>query len=325
LTYPAHDGQPPAPHDVWQAWNLDPLIVGGLLVAVWAYLRGQSRRPSRERHRLQARCFLGAMAVLSVALVSPLDALSSALASAHMVQHVLLVLVVAPLLALSAPTETLLSAGPPHFGRDVARWRMRLGLSRAHLRVFRSPGTVWLLHVAALWFWHAAGPYDAAVRNELLHVLEHISFLVTGVMFWGVIIGRRAAGRVWNGLGVLLVFAMAMQSTFLALLLTFAPTPWYSVYANTTAPWHLEPLADQQLAGAIMWVPAGLVYLGAGLFLTVSWVRASEREAAEVMGAQNVSKQVLEYNPSTKCGSRETPDSLLQRVQSKISRSRSPR
>jgi putative membrane protein len=285
LTLPAHDGQPPEPHDLWQAWNLDPLILATLVVAVWAYRRAWSRHPGRERHALRWRLFMGAMAVLAVALVSPLDALSGALASAHMVQHVLLILVVAPLLALSAPGEVLLDQGSPAFRRGVVRWRTRLGLSRAHLRVFRLPATVWLLHVSAQWFWHASVPYDAAVRNEFLHILEHASFLVTGVMFWGVVIGRRAAGRVWNGLGVLLVFAMGMQSTFLSVLLTFAPTPWYSAYAESTRPWGLEPLADQQLAGAIMWVPAGFVYLGVGLFLTVGWVRASDRELAEAVMA----------------------------------------
>jgi cytochrome c oxidase assembly factor CtaG len=137
---------------------------------------------------------------------------------------------------------------------------------------------VWLLHVATLWFWHAAVLYDAALRSQLLHVVEHASFLVTALLFWHVVIGVRSPERVPNGLGVLLVFAMAMQSVFLSVLLTFAGAPWYSGYATTTTPWGLEPLADQQLAGVIMWIPAGLVYLAAGLALLVAWVRATERE-----------------------------------------------
>ena len=218
---------------------------------------------------------------LAVAFVSPLDALSSALASAHMVQHVLLVLVVAPLIALSAPGTVFLRAGPPAIRPRLTGWRRRFGVTRRNLRVLRLPAAVWLLHVGVLWFWHARVPYDAAVGNELLHVAEHVTFLVTAVMFWGVVIGGRAAGRVWNGLGVLLVFTMAMQSTFLAVLMTFAPTPWYSAYADTTRAWNLTPLADQQLAGVIMWVPAGAVYLAAGVALMISWVQASEREVVE--------------------------------------------
>jgi putative membrane protein len=130
--------------------------------------------------------------------------------------------------------------------------------------------------VGVLWFWHAAVPYDAALSSPPLHLLEHASFLATAVLFWHVVIGARGAGRAPNGLGVLLVFGMAMQSVLLSVLLTFARTPWYAGYARTTTPWGLDPLADQQLAGAIMWIPAGGVYLAAALALLASWVRSAE-------------------------------------------------
>jgi cytochrome c oxidase assembly factor CtaG len=215
---------------------------------------------------------------VAVALVSPLDALSSALASGHMVQHVLLLLVAAPLLALSAPSSALLRGSPLAVRRASGRWRRRLRLTRGNLRALRHPAAVWLLHVGTVWFWHAAVPYGAALESEFLHVLEHAGFLVTAVLFWRVVIGARGAGRVSYGFGVLLVFAMAMQSVFLSVLLTFARAPWYSGYATTTAPWGLEPLADQQLAGVIMWIPAGVIYLAAALALMVTWVRATERD-----------------------------------------------
>jgi cytochrome c oxidase assembly factor CtaG len=137
---------------------------------------------------------------------------------------------------------------------------------------------VWLLSVGVLWFWHAAVPYDAALASEPLHLTEHASFLVTAVLFWQVVVGVRGVARVSGGLGVLLVFTMAMQSLFLSVLLTFARTPWYSDYAITTAPFGLDPLTDQQLAGVLMWIPAGGIYLAVALALLVSWIRASERE-----------------------------------------------
>jgi putative membrane protein len=274
----AHAGQPPAPHDLWAAWNLDPLLVVGCLLAVWAYRRGQGGGRRREADRWRGRCFAVALLALGVALISPLDALSSALASAHMVQHMLLVLVAAPLLALSAPSSTLLRGSPLGVRRASGRWRRRLGLTRGNLRALRHPATVWLLHVGTLWFWHAAVPYDAALDNEFLHVLEHASFLGTALLFWRVVIGTRSPERVPNGLGALLVFTMAMQSVLLSVLLTFARAPWYSGYATTTTPWGLAPLADQQLAGVIMWIPAGLVYLTAALTLMVAWIHAAERE-----------------------------------------------
>jgi len=273
----AHAGQPPAPHDVWTAWNLEPAVLLGVCVAVWAYRRGQTRGLRRPVDTWRARCFAGALVAVGIALISPLDALSSALASAHMVQHILLLLVAAPLLALAAPSSTLLRGSPLGVRQASGRWRRRLRLTQRNLRGLRHPATVWLLHVGTLWFWHAAIPYDAALDNELLHVVEHTSFLVTAVLFWLVVIGARSPGRVPNGLGVLLVFGMAMQSVFLSVLLTFARTPWYAGYATTTTPWGLAQLADQQLAGVIMWIPAGLVYLAAALALMVTWIQGTER------------------------------------------------
>ena len=281
----AHSGQPPAPHDLWSTWNLDPVLLGGFLLAAWAYRRGQASGPGRPVDTWRARWFTAALVALGLALLSPLDALSGALASAHMVQHLLLVVVAAPLVALSAPSSAILRGSPPAVRRAGGRWRRRVGLTHANLRPLRHPAAVWLASVAVLWFWHAAGPYDAALASQPLHLLEHGSFLVTAVLFWQVVVGVRGAARVPGGLGVLLVFAMAMQSVFLSVLLTFARTPWYSGYATTTAPWGLDPLTDQQLAGALMWIPAGGIYLVAALALLVAWIRATEVDDRVVEGA----------------------------------------
>ena len=274
----AHAGQPLAPQDLGGAWNVDPLLVGGLALTAGAYWQGTllaSRTKPGEAWR--RRAFWAASATIAIALVSPLDALSGVLASAHMVQHVLLILVAAPLLTLSAPMTTLLR-GSPAVVRDASlRCRRGLRLTRANLRPLRHPVSVWLLHAGTLWFWHSAVPYEAAVEHHAVHAVEHASFLVSGVLFWRVVLGARAVDRVPPGLGVLLVFAMAMQSGFLSALLTFAETPWYSVYAATTPAWGLDPLADQQLSGVIMWIPAGLLYVAAGLGLFVTWIRASEQ------------------------------------------------
>lgn len=191
---------------------------------------------------MSRRSLLIALAVVGIALLSPLEEMAHALASAHMVQHLLLILLSGPLLARA-------------IWFTLPQWF--------------SPTLAWLLHTATIWFWHAAGPYNAAVVNPLLHGLEHLSFLGTAVVFWRVV----GIGRQPGGIGVLLVFAMAMQSVFLALLLAFADTPWYWVYSATTRAYGLDPLADQQLAGVIMWVPAGLVYTGIGLKLLLTWIR----------------------------------------------------
>jgi putative membrane protein len=273
----AHGGQPLAPHDLWGGWDLSPPVVLGLIAAAWVYVRGRratNRRSDGEIWR--TRCFAGALLAIGVALVSPLNALSDALASAHMIQHVLLVLVAAPLLTLSVPSATLLRGTPGTLHRALGPWRGRLSQMWRSLPVVRNAATLWLLHTGTLWFWHAALPYEAALSNNIVHVTEHVSFLVTALLFWRIVVGACATERVPQGLGAMLVFAMALQSGFLSLLLTFARTPWYAAYAATTRAWGLEPLADQQFAGLIMWIPAGFVYLGVALALFVSWVRSSE-------------------------------------------------
>jgi putative membrane protein len=267
----AHVGQPLAPHELWTSWNLDPLVVTGLVLMALLYRRGRSRSAGSW----QARCFAGGLLAVGIALLSPLDPLSEALASAHMVQHLLLVLIAAPLLAVSAPGGVLLRGSPRAVRSAVLPLRRRLPLVHEVTHLLRNPAVVWLLHVGTLWLWHAGALYDAALTHPVAHALEHTTFLVTGFLLWRLVIGARAV-RVAPGLGVLLVFGMTMQSTLLALLITFTRTPWYSGYAETTQPWGLDQLADQHLAGAIMWVPAGLVYLGVALTLLVGWVRGTE-------------------------------------------------
>ncbi|MBW3608188.1 MAG: cytochrome c oxidase assembly protein [Actinobacteria bacterium] len=263
----AHAVAPLHPDDLWRAWNLATPVLVGLVLIAWAYRRGVGRgQPSRGR----MIAFWVGLAAIGVGLVSPLDALSSSLASAHMVQHVVLILVAAPLLAFAAPGAAVLRGTPLPARRAVGAGRRQAGLTYHRLRMLRHPITVWLLHVMTLWLWHAAVLYDAAVRQPALHALEHTMFLLTGILFWRVVVGARVAERPSYGGGIALVFTMALQSVFLSVLLTFAREPWYSVYDGTTGVWGLTQLADQQLAGVIMWVPAGAVYAVTGLVLLSS-------------------------------------------------------
>ncbi|HEX2027782.1 MAG TPA: cytochrome c oxidase assembly protein [Nitriliruptorales bacterium] len=275
----AHAGEPLAPHDLWRTWNVDPVLLVALAAGVWAYRRGRvaSARPTDAR---RARAFAGALAALAIALISPLEPLSGALASAHMGQHVLLVLVAGPLLAVSAPGSRLLRGSPLAVRRARGAARRRFGLRSSWLHAPSHPATVLLLHVGVLWVWHSAAAYDAALRSDLVHGVEHVTFLVTAVLFWRVVAGGRATRRVPGGAGVLLVFGAAMASVFLSLLLTFANEPWYEGYATTTPAWGLDPLADQHLAGVLMWVPAGAIYVVAALALFVSWIAETEEPAS---------------------------------------------
>lgn len=275
----AHAGDALAPHDLWSAWN--PVLVVALAVAAVVVMKVRPASRHRGSSRWRHRCGALALVVLALALASPLDALSGALVSAHMVQHVLLVLVAAPLLAVGAPAAAVLAATP-------RRVRSLLGRASRHpaiasvTRALRWPVLVWLLHASALWVWHSAALYEAALRHPLLHVLEHAIFLGTALLFWNLVLGagrRRIAGLA----AVLLVFTMALQSVFLSALITFAPTPWYPSYGTSATAWGLSPLTDQQLAGLIMWIPAGLIYAGFALGVLATWLERTHRESDIVL------------------------------------------
>lgn len=274
LSLLAHTGAPPAPHDLWATWPVDPPLVAALAITTWAYRRGRiaSGQPTRR-----GSAFAAALVAVTVALLSPLDAAAGALASAHMGQHVLLTLVAAPLLAASAPWGAIARGLPRWVPRTVAWSGQRLRLLPPRMHVLRHPVVVWLLHVGTVWLWHARVPYDAAIDHPVLHVVEHVSFLVTGVLLWQVVL-RHPRQQASGGIGLLMVFALAVQGVFLSALLTFARQPWYDSYLATAAVWGLTPLDDQRLAGAIMWIASGAVHVGVALALLVRWLQHIERD-----------------------------------------------
>jgi putative membrane protein len=265
----AHGGQPLAPHDVIGSWR--PGVGLSIALALLVYQRGFGSRSDHLRRRL----FLGGAVALATALVTPLDALAGSLASAHMVQHLLILLVAAPLLAASAPLPILLRAIPVPVQRSLWRGLRGLGIARQSVARLISPATVWLAYTGTLWLWHAAVPYQAAVRNEWIHGLEHASFLIVGFSFWHFALGR---GRqpMMPGFRVLFMFTAALQGVLLAALLTFGSTPWYPEYAESSGAFGLDPLTDQQLAGLLMWIPSGLVYTGVSVAVLVHWIGQSE-------------------------------------------------
>ena len=216
----------------------------------------------------RAGCYAAGIMALALALVSPVDGVSAALFSVHMVQHLLLVMIAAPLLVLGQPHVAMLWGLPKSARRRVAQaWRRTPGM-RTGWRLTSRPAAAWVLHTAALWAWHAPRLYEVAVRDEAMHALEHATFLLTALLFWWVLAGHGARRRLGFGAAMLYLFTASLQSVILGALLALSRQPWYQVHFGTTAPWGLSPLEDQRLAGLIMWVPAGLVYIAA----LVPWV-----------------------------------------------------
>ena len=127
---------------------------------------------------------------------------------------------------------------------------------RGRVAALTGPLAVFLLHAIAIWAWHIPRLYEAALHNDGIHALEHVSFVVTAALFWwGMVHGRY--GRIGYGVAVLYVFLTAVHSSILGALMTVAPGVWYPAYTAAASAWHLDPLEDQQLAGLLMWVPSG--------------------------------------------------------------------
>ena len=283
----AHPGDGPDGH-LWADWSFEPLVLSGIaLTGVWVERGWRAlarRKGASDPARWRRRAFWAGQAFLLLALVSPLDALAGQLFSAHMVQHTLLMLVAAPLIVLGTPSPVLLLGLPRRAQKVLGRaWGNLHGLD-ALARSSSLPLLAWLFLAAALWGWHAPRLYVNAVENENIHALQHASFLLSALLFWWVTLRTLVAHPDRRGAAVLYLFTTTLHSGLLGALLTFSPFLWYPVYAGRTEAWGISALADQQLAGLIMWIPAGVIFLAAALAILKPWivsVRSAEGTAPE--------------------------------------------
>jgi len=274
-------------------WVFDPIPLACVLASGVLYVAGVSRLWARAGRgcgvrRWQLGAFAAGWIALVVALLSPVAAISDVLFSVHMTQHEILILVAAPLLVLGRPILPFLWAlSPP--------WRVRLGMwSRnrywtAAWNALTGPLVVWLLHGLALWVWHLPALYQAALGSAAIHAIEHTCFLATACLFWWALIHGRY-GRVGYGVAVVFVFATAGHSEALGALLTFAPRVWYPLYVMRAPAAGVDALEDQQLAGLIMWIPFGVIFLILGLGLFAAWLGEAERRAKPESPAASTSR-----------------------------------
>jgi cytochrome c oxidase assembly factor CtaG len=263
-----HVGVPPAPHDLWHSWSFAPGVLLPVVLAAGMYVAGVRRLWNRAGAGRgitprQTGWFAGGILALVAALVSPLDKVSIALFSAHMTQHLLLVLAAAPMLVLGSPLLAWVWALPTPARRGLARWWVQARGLRAVCRTLGHPLVVWTAHTVAVWLWHAPGLYQSALHYERIHALEHASFVGTAIPFWWLLLRPDRRRRLPFGADLIYLFAAMMQSGALGALITLSGTVWYPEHTPWTPAWGLTPLEDQELAGLIMWVPASLIYLGA--------------------------------------------------------------
>ncbi len=265
-------------------WSFNPPLVLVVDLAVFYWL-GNRRTvtPARKRssQRWRSACFYAALAVLLLALSSPLELLSAQLFWAHMVQHVLLLMVAAPLLVLSQPWIRLWRCLP----LDARRWLGR-GLShgerteplRVLSRMLGSPGPSFVLFSGVLLVWHVPAMFDATLRSGTLHALEHTLFFGTAVLFWKQVIPSAPLhARLAAPQRVLYLVGAMIVSWILAVVLALAPHPLYAAYANQVSrPGGISAMADQQLAAGIMWVPGSISFLIVIFVYVNRWLKPAE-------------------------------------------------
>ncbi len=264
---------------IWQffisGWDWEPSVIVGCAALLMMYFA------SVRFHLVwRAWCFVGGVLLLFLALVSPIDTLGDTyLFSAHMVQHILLILIVPPLLIIGMPEEVV---------RRALRWPI-IGNTE---RILSAPVLAWSIGVGTMWLWHWPPLYNAALASEPVHITEHSMFLVSSVIFWWPVISPIEKLRLAPLWAVVYVFAACTAHTILAILITFAPLGIYPAYLQPSDAfnilpllrnqWGLTPGVDQQWGGLLMWVPACAVYLAFILAILARWYRAPEVDGALV-------------------------------------------
>ena len=252
-------------------WSWDPSVIAGILLLEMLYLYFAKNASTGQKV-----LFSSGLVVMFVALESPLESLGDTyLFSAHMLQHLLLILAVPPLLLIGIPSDLMESIlDVPAIGRVES--------------VLGRPVIAWLAGAITLWAWHLPVFYNATLANEKIHIFEHLTFLVTATIFWWPMLApveKLRLSPIWT---VPYMFAGAASNSILGILLTFATPGLYPAYLHPEDPfgilslirdsWGLTATADQQFGGLLMWIPGGLVYTLAALGGLARWYGAPEED-----------------------------------------------
>ncbi|MGH2385506.1 MAG: cytochrome c oxidase assembly protein [Candidatus Limnocylindria bacterium] len=280
----AHGTDAPAPElpGVLLQWTFDPLALLGLVVTaavyLWAVRRVNATHPANLQPAYRSWLFLGGLAAIGVALVSPIEAYEGVLFSVHMVQHMLLELVAAPLLLAGAPITLALRAARPS-----ARKRLLSMLQSRIVHVISFPVVAWVLFAAVNWGWHFSVLYDDALENVALHYVQHATFLGAALLFWWPVIGADPSPwRLPHPVRLLYLFLAMPQNSFLGVALMSASTVLYPHYVTNMRDWGMSPVDDQALGGVIMWVVGDVAFLAGMMIVVVLWMRHEDRRTVRL-------------------------------------------
>jgi putative copper resistance protein D len=274
---------PPTAVNLLFGWTIEPdvALVLALIAFVWIRFVRQVNRahPANPVPRQRSICFLAGLAVIAFALMSGIDTYDTTLFSVHMVQHLLLTLVAAPLIVLGAPITLLLRVSTPNV-------RHRVILPILHSRVMKVlsfPVVAWVLFAATMWWTHFSPIFDLALENPAVHDFEHLLYLTVGLLFWWPAVGLDPSPwRMSHPVRAMYVFLQMPQNTFLAVTIMNSPMVLYAHYATNVRTWGPTALEDQQAAGGLMWLTGDMLFLTAILLIIAGWMLHEQKQEAIV-------------------------------------------
>jgi putative membrane protein len=289
-------------------WPIEPWVLLGVEVTAIFYLWGGHRRvallppPLRGRvgvggwnaSRWRAVAFWSGLGVILFALDTPLESLARQLFWAHMTQHLLLIMVAAPLLVVAAPWLQIWRGLPLSMRRPLAKTIVKhpaLGGARKAFSWITAPIGAWIISSGNLWVWHWPAAYDLTLRDHLVHHVEHGLFLGLGILFWAQVIDQHPFhARLAQFKRVVYVFTATIQAWALAALLAFATAPFYAYALLPSRPGGISALTDQQFGAGIMWVPGSITYSIVFIVCIYLWFRDEDARGRAFSAARGVAR-----------------------------------
>jgi putative copper resistance protein D len=280
----AHGAEAPTPSfpSVLLEWRFDPTAIVPLVMVAglyaWAVRRVDAAHPGNRHPSHRTWMFMAGLLAIAVALTSPIEAYEGLLFSVHMIQHMLLELVAAPLLLAGAPITLALRVSSPR----VRRGLLAVLQSRV-VHVISFPVIAWVLFAAVNWGWHFSTLYDQALENDLLHYVQHATFLGAALLFWWPAIGADPSPwRLPHPMRLFYLFLAMPQNSFLGVALLQTSTVLYPHYVTNGRTWGPSPLEDQHLGGVLMWVMGDMAFLAGMAVVVALWVRYEERRTSRL-------------------------------------------
>lgn len=281
-----------------RSWDLRAEIIVALAIAGITYSLGwkrlrdaRSSQKSRARHNRLDRflaapwrlvSYLSGISLLTLALLSPIDVLGGHLFFMHMIQHLLLIMIIPPLLLIANPLPFILWGLPVQARISMSRWLSKGASFRKTLRILTRPGRVWILCVTLLIGWHDPSAYNAALRSEIMHDLEHATFFGSAMLFWWHVTGAgpRIHGRFTNKMRIGYLIAMLPPNMLAGVTIAFATQPLYNYYVSVPRLWGMTVMQDQMLGGLIMWIPGSMMYIIALLVIILGLLSENKKRVS---------------------------------------------